>query len=233
MRPPTIGHVHVVVPAHDEGALLGRQLAALETTVRRARLARPALSVSTTVVLDTCTDESADVVGRFPEVDAVAVELGCVGLARRAGIEAARIRHPFAPGGTWVACTDADSEVPAQWLHGQLELAAAGARLVLGTVWPDPGELEPGRLRHWWNRHALHDGHPYVHGANLGFTLEAYDAVGGFRDRTTGEDVDLVDRMKTAGVPWTATSRLPVLTSGRLAGRAPAGFASYLIALGP
>ena len=37
--------------------------------------------------------------------------------------------------------------------------------------------------------------------------------------------------MKAAGVPWTATSRLPVLTSGRLLGRAPAGFAEYLLSL--
>jgi hypothetical protein len=233
VRPPEIDHVRVVVPAHDEGALLGRQLAALDTAVRQARLAHRALSVSTTVVLDSCTDDSADVVAHFPEVDVVTVELGCVGLARRAGVEAARRRRPSQPDQTWVACTDADSEVPAHWLHGQLELAATGAQLVLGTVWPDPDGLEPGRLRQWWSRHALHDGHSHVHGANLGFTLAAYDAVGGFHDRTTGEDVDLVDRMKAAGVPWTATSRLPVLTSGRLAGRAPAGFASYLIALGP
>jgi hypothetical protein len=233
VRPATIEHVYVVVPAHDEGGLLGRQLAALATTTRHARVIRPRLSVSTTVVLDACTDDSAEVVAHFPDVDAVALELGCVGLARRAGVEAARRRHPSPPERTWVACTDADSEVSATWLHGQLELADGGAQLVLGTVRPDAGDLEPGRLRHWWSRHHVRDGHPYVFGANLGFTLAAYDAVGGFRDLTTDEDVDLVDRMRRAGVPWTATSRLPVLTSGRLAGRAPDGFASYLVSLTP
>ena len=119
------------------------------------------------------------------------------------------------------------------WLHTQLELAASGSQLVLGTVRPDPQDLEPGRLAHWWSRHRLRDGHPYIHGANLGFTLAAYDAAGGFRDVADGEDVDLVGRIKALGVSWAATSRMPVLTSGRLGGRAPAGFAAYLLSLAP
>jgi hypothetical protein len=57
--------------------------------------------------------------------------------------------------------------------------------------------------------------------------------VGGFRGLPIGEDFDLVVRMGGVGISWTATSRLPVLTSGRLGGRAPAGFASYLMALLP
>jgi hypothetical protein len=228
-----IEQVHVVVPAHDEDCLLGRQLVALEVAVRRARDRRPHLAVSTTVVLDSCSDGSEAVVDRFASVDAVSAEVACVGAARRVGVEEARRAHPSEPAYTWVACTDADSEVPGHWLDLQLELAEAGSRLVLGTVWPDARDLEPSRLARWWSRHHLRDGHPYVHGANLGFTLAAYDTVGGFHDLPAGEDVDLVDRMKAAGVAWTATSRMPVLTSGRLGGRAPAGFASYLLSLTP
>ncbi len=229
----TITSVHVVVPAHDEACLLGRQLVAVEGAVRRAHDRRPHLAVSVTVVLDSCSDGSDAVVARFPSVDAVMAQVACVGAARRIGVEEARRAHPTAPASTWVACTDADSEVPTHWLDLQLELADAGSRLVLGTVWPDARDLEPGRLARWWSRHHLRDGHPYVHGANLGFALAAYDAVGGFHDLPGGEDADLVDRMKAAGVPWTATSRMPVLTSGRLDGRATAGFASYLMSLAP
>ena len=229
----TFTSVHVVVPAHDEAGLLGRQLVALEAAVRRARDRRPDLAVSTTVVLDSCTDGSAAVVDRFPAVDAVAAQVACVGAARRIGVEQARRTHAAEPAYTWVACTDADSEVPTHWLDLQLELADAGPRLVLGTVWPDTRDVEPGPLARWWSRHQLRDGHPYVHGANLGFALAAYDAVGGFHDLPSGEDVDLVDRMKAAGIVWTATSRMPVLTSGRLTGRTPAGFASYLLSLAP
>jgi hypothetical protein len=228
-----IDHLLVVVPAHDEAELLGRQLTAITSAVRYAAWLRPRTVASTTVVLDSCTDASSDVAAGFSDVHAVEAELGCVGLARRLGVAVARGRHDLDPETTWVACTDADSVVPHDWLSGQLELAAAGSRLVLGTVWPDATELEAARLRRWWARHHLRDGHPYVHGANLGFALDAYDLVGGFRGLPIGEDVDLVERMRAVGIRWTATSRLPVLTSGRLGGRAPAGFASYLMALLP
>jgi hypothetical protein len=232
-----IDHLLVVVPAHDEAELLGRQLTAIASAVRYAAWLRPRTTVSTTVVLDSCADGSADVAAGFPDVHRVEAELGCVGLARRLGVTAARelpeCRDELDPRTTWVACTDADSVVPHDWLSGQLDLAAIGRRLVLGTVWPDPAELESVRLRRWWARHHLGDGHPYVHGANLGFTLDAYDLVGGFRALPVGEDVDLVERMRAVGISWTATSRLPVLTSSRLGGRAPAGFASYLMALLP
>lgn len=222
----------VVVPAHDEAELLGRQLSAIACAIRYAGWLRPRTSISTTVVLDTCTDGSAAVTAGFPEVHAVAAALGSVGLARRLGVVEAR-RGFTQPERTWVACTDADSVVPHDWLSGQLELAAAGSQLVLGTVCPEATGLETARLRRWWGRHHLRDGHPHVHGANLGFALDAYDRVGGFADLTVGEDVDLVRRLRSAGVRWTATSRLPVLTSSRLGGRAPAGFAAYLLALTP
>jgi hypothetical protein len=231
MSHATVEQVHVVVPAHDERRVLGRQLTAIESALTHARHERPRLSCSVTVVLDCCTDGSADVVARFPAVHGVEARVGCVGTARRLGVEHARRAHPSDPSRTWVACTDADSEVPGHWLHTQLALAETGSQLVLGTVWPDPLELEPGRLAHWWSLHRLRDGHPYVHGANLGFTLAAYDAAGGFGDLEVGEDVDLVQRIKVLGVSWAATSRMPVLTSGRLGGRAPGGFASYLLAL--
>ncbi len=228
-----IEQVHVVVPAHDERSLLGRQLAAIASTVCHARERRPRLSCSVTVVLDCCTDGSAEVVARFPEVDALETDSGCVGTARRLGVDHARRAHPSEPAHTWVACTDADSEVPSHWLSLQLDLAAAGSGLVLGTVWPDAQELEPGRLARWWSRHHLRDGHPYVYGANLGFSLAAYEEAGGFRDLAAGEDVDLVERIKALGTTWSATSRMPVLTSARLGGRAPAGFAAYLLSLAP
>jgi hypothetical protein len=222
--------VLVVVPARDEAMLLGRQLAAIEAAARALRRVRPEVEVATTVVLDSCTDASAEVVARFPGMAAVAIGAGCVGEARRVGVEAARSPVDV-PEHTWVACTDADSEVPVHWLVGQVALATSGVDLVLGTVWPDPVDAEPGLLARWWSRHGLGDGHPYVHGANLGVALSAYDAVGGFRALPVGEDVDLVGRLKAAGVAWTATSRLPVLTSSRRAARAPAGFATYLLSL--
>ena len=60
MKP--IAHVAVVVPAHDEGALIGRCLA----SVRRA-LAHPAVAVldrRVVVVADRCADDTAAVARR-------------------------------------------------------------------------------------------------------------------------------------------------------------------------
>jgi hypothetical protein len=228
-----VDRVLVVIPVRDEAFLLGRQLEAVATASAALRRTRPDVEVSATVVLDCCRDESADVADGFPDVRAVTVDVGCVGTARRIGIEQARRHPPAGADRTWVACTDADSEVPGHWLTAQLALAARGFDLVIGTVWPDAGDSSPERLARWWSRHTLHEDHPHVHGANLGFRLSAYDAVGGFRALATGEDVDLVERLRDAGTSWTAASRHPVLTSGRLVGRAPAGFADYLLSLRP
>ena len=84
----------------------------------------------------------------------------------------------------------------------------------------------------WHQRHTTADGHDHVHGANLGFSLEAYRAVGGFPLLPTHEDVGLVTALREAGVPSLATGAVPVVTSGRRTGRAPDGFAPYLDGLG-
>ena len=131
-----------------------------------------------------------------------------------------------------VATTDADSVVPRHWLVGQLRLAARGAGLVVGTVQPQPADLGPEVLEAWRARHSTSDGHAHVHGANLGFTLPAYRAAGGFRPLAVHEDVALVEAMDRVGIERVATGALPVLTSGRHVGRAPDGFAAYLHDLG-
>jgi glycosyltransferase involved in cell wall biosynthesis len=227
----SVNAAHVVIPAHREAALLDRQLRALRVAVARTGRDWPRVRLSVTVVLDTCDDGTDAVVARFPEVAGVIARLRCVGAARRRGIDRARRHSVSRPEATWIACTDADSEVPEHWLTSQLELAARGADLVLGTVYPDGDELAAGARRRWVRRHQLQDGHPHVHGANLGVRLSAYDAVGGFRPLSVGEDVDLVTRMSEAGAHVVRTGRHAVLTSSRLESRVPAGFAAYLLAL--
>jgi len=222
---------HVVIPAHREVALLGRQLLAVRAAVAHAARDWPRVRASVTVILDSCDDGTDEVVAGFPEVAGVPVRLRCVGAARHRGIDHARRRCVSRPEATWVACTDADSAVPERWLTSQLELAARGTDLVLGTVSPDTDHLSADLRRRWVGRHVLQDGHPHVHGANLGFRLSTYDAVGGFRPLALGEDVDLAARMWEAGAHIVRSGRDPVITSARLEGRVSAGFASYLLAL--
>lgn len=226
-----VAGVHVVVPARDEEELLPRHLASLRASVHTLAVARPEIPVRVTLVLDSCTDSSASVVARHAWVDAVEVTEGVVGEVRRAGVERARRRWEGRPQDLWVACTDADTAVPPGWLVEQVALADRGCELVLGTVHPDTDDVSPALLSAWLGRHRLREGHPHVHGANLGFTLAAYDRVGGFAPLRVGEDTDLVSRMRAAGVRTVATARTQVTTSGRRAGRAPAGFAAYLLGL--
>ena len=118
--------------------------------------------------------------------------------------------------------------MPRNWLTGMLALADTGADLVLGTVIPGRG-LEAGTAAAWYREHRLVDDHPYVHGANLGIRASTYLALGGWPPISTGEDVALA-RLAQARVGTTvvATAAIPVITSPRRTGRAPAGFSSYL-----
>jgi hypothetical protein len=133
----------------------------------------------------------------------------------------------------WIASTDADSRVPRDWLVEHLALAESGVGLVLGTVVPDPADLDPERLAAWYGAHRLADGHGHVFGANLGVRADVNGAAGGFPARASGEDEALVLAAKALGVRWRATDACRVVTSGRLRGRAPGGFADYLAAAIP
>ena len=202
--------IGIVVPAHNEEALIGACLAAL---------AAQTVPVRVVVVLDDCTDATA---AQCHGVETITVRHRCVGAARRAGTEA--VLRGGDPATTWIATTDADTVVPPDWVARQLAL---DADLVLGTAVPDDCPMLPA----WAARHVLADGHRHVHGANLGIRGDAYLRVGGWPALRTGEDVELVRRAAAAGLTVARTAAIPVRTSARTVGRAPHGFASYLAAL--
>lgn len=226
-RPTPIDRIGVVVPAADEQELLPRCLGALGRS--RELLGAAGVRVRIVVVLDACTDGSSAAVDAATGVETVTVAHRNVGLARAAGA-AHLLRHEPGVARMWLANTDADSEVPADWLTAMLDWARRGAHLVLGTVWPGP-DLDPALSREWYRRHVLTEGHPYVHGANLGIRADLYAAIGGWNALESGEDVDLVTRASALdGVRIVRTAAVPVRTSARLAGRAD-GFAGYLRSL--
>ena len=225
--------VAVVIPARDEEALLPACLDSVARAVEALDVAHPGIRARVVVVLDSCRDRSAEVVAARAGVTAVAVQAGAVGVARAAGVEAADAwASTWEPGSLWIANTDADTVVPPHWLVGQVRLAGEGQQLVVGTVRPRPGDLTVEEMEAWRERHSTADGHEHVHGANLGFSLAAYRAVGGFRPLAVHEDVDLVASLRDARVAWMATGAIPVTTSGRRCGRAPDGFAAYVAGLG-
>ena len=222
-----IDRLVVVVPARNEEGRLPRCLAALAAAVDAVEdeFGSDAPVISVVVVLDRCTDGSADVVAGWPQFGAVQSTAGSVGSARREGV--AHLLQGAEPAHTWVATTDADSAVPRRWLAVQLALAAAGTELVLGTVLPD-AELPMLEHARWHESHTLVDGHPHVHGANLGVRADRYLEAKGFSDVDSDEDVLLVGALRGLGVHECRTALIPVLTSGRLDGRVPGGFGGYL-----
>lgn len=220
--------VHVVIPARNEAALLPRCLASVEEAMSALRVQRPDLVVDLTVVLDGCTDGSADVV-RAAQAGHLEVHHGAVGAARQAGVlHAVETALSVGVGAEelWIACTDADSVVPPRWLTAQVELTDT-VELVVGTVEPI-GLTDVALLRAWRDRHDLGEGHPHVHGANLGFRASTCLAVGGFEPVALHEDVGLVRRIRAHTDRWVATDVVRVSTSARLHGRTTAGFAGFV-----
>jgi glycosyltransferase involved in cell wall biosynthesis len=214
----------VVVPAHNEVALLPRCLRAITT----AAICLP-VPVLTVAVLDSCDDGSDGLAGQFgPDVHFVSVDAGNVGAARAAGFSYARsVCANVPPERTWYATTDADSVVEADWL---LKMTAADAAMVLGVVrvssWRHhPAEVVRRYLRAYHSKGATHS---HVHGANMGFRADAYWRLGGFRALATGEDVELAGRFEASGLDINRDATLSVVTSDRRDARAPGGFAAHL-----
>ncbi|AFL86896.1 glycosyl transferase [Terriglobus roseus DSM 18391] len=223
-------HMAVLIPARNEELLLPRCL----RSVAAACAVLPAGVTSDIIVVsDGSTDTTADLAramlqhtcGRVLEVDA-----GNVGLARALAAETALTRHRGNPWRCWLANTDADCEVPQNWLLDHLSLARRGYTAVAGIVDVDcfVEHREHVETRFRVTYQINDDGtHPHVHGANLGVRADAYMLAGGWNALETAEDHDLWARLRTAGTHL-SDARLRVVTSGRRVGRAPLGFAGAL-----
>jgi GT2 family glycosyltransferase len=225
-RADAVSEVIVVVPVHNEAELLDRCLTALGAAVASAR--RRAIACDVMIVLDECTDGSADIARTHP-FPVAHVTARTVGAARAHGVATLLARLGSAdPHDVWIANTDADSAVPANWIVSQCELAAQGADVVLGTVRPDFADLTPRHRRHWLDTHAPGAPAGNVHGANLGVRADVYLAAGGFDAVAEHEDVGLVARARALGARVSASDDAEVLTSGRHVGRTPGGYAAFV-----
>lgn len=225
-----VSRVAVVVPAHDEELLLDACLTALVAAARTVERVC-GIEVTLILVLDACTDGSARIAARHPTVSVVEVAHRNVGAARAAGFAAAGTDGSES---TWFATTDADTVVGPGWLLGHCRHAATGVRALAGTVNVDfDDHFAAASVESYHAQYRHEPGHSHVHGANFGVLAHDYWAVGGFASVATAEDHDLVRRLESAGTPCVRVCDIPVTTSGRLHGRAPAGFAGFLRALEP
>ncbi|WP_233830357.1 glycosyltransferase [Paraburkholderia sp. ZP32-5] len=210
--------IGVIVPAHNEEALIAQCLAALLEAARHHELAGEVVRI--VVVLDACNDFTG-AIARAYGTQTLTLKARNVGIARAAG--AALL---LAQGARWLAFTDADSRVAPGWLAAQLAL---GADAVCGSIAVDDWSAHPLSVREYFRKTYVDaDGHRHVHGANLGVSADAYRRAGGFPPLKCSEDVALVDRLIASGarIAWSAAPR--VTTSARTAVRAHGGFGDTL-----
>ena len=232
-----IDEVVVVVPVHDEAQRLGACLASLRQAAHHPRLR--GVDVHLVVVLDTCSDGSEAVAADLL-VDGdllLAVAGRNVGAARDAGFRAALDRSdPRDPRTVWLASTDADTVVPADWLARHLVLADAGWEAVAGVIRVVDWSHHPDHVRERYNallesRRRPGGRHTHVYGANLGVLAAAYCAVGGFPLLARGEDMGLWRRLQQGGHRVLAAQASWVTTSARSDPRALAGLGHLLLAM--
>lgn len=236
-RPPG---VLVAIPARDEEEAIPVCLAHVLCAATHAQALGHVGRVVVAVSAHRCSDGTRHLAERIlaghDRVEGLVVEdLGSrsVGEARAALVDRARDAAPMVdPRGWWLLNTDADSDVPLTWLTSTLATArATGAVAVAGMV-EVRGWQADAATRAAYDRivQAGIDGwsHGHVYGANLAVRLDAYDDVGGFRGVPHGEDQDLVDRLRSAGLPVATPLTPHVRTSGRVPGRADHGLAALL-----
>ena len=231
--------VVVAVPARDEERALPVCLAHVLCAATHALALGQVERVVVAVVAHRCADRThalaAAMLSGHEHLEALVVEdrtSRSVGQARARLVDSAVQGLASSPERCWVLSTDADSAVPLDWIGSTLAAAgSAGAVAVAGLVEVHGWDAEPHAQAAYERLLAdglREDGHSHVYGANLAVRLDAYDEVGGFRDLPHGEDQDLVDRLRAAGLAVATPLAPRVRTSGRVPGRAHLGLAGLL-----
>jgi glycosyltransferase involved in cell wall biosynthesis len=230
MTPASGWCVGIVVPARNEEETIA---ACIESIRRACAAAHDAVESWIVVVSDHSSDRSAararSALGPYGEV--IECDVRSAGAARRLGCEAALAHfHAVPRERLWLANTDADTFVTADWLSVQLTAAEQGAAAVAGIVVLDERAVHEARAREVFKRTYLteRDTHSHVHGANLGLRADAYLETGGWSLLRLAEDHCLWRRLRQNGWRVISPTNSVVTTSGRLKGRAVGGFADTL-----
>lgn len=228
--------IAIVIPAHNEAMTINICLAAVQTAIEQLP---STITATVLVVLDSCSDNTLGLIKsakyksaqvknitiKSAGVNYLSCDYRCVGRVRDLGI-----RHAIASGATWIACTDADSVVTADWLTQQIaHIKDQPTDMICGVVSVDSWtHLTPQTRKDYMAHYQDRMGHRHIHGANLSFSAETYLAVGGFAPLGCHEDVDLVKKFESKGYVIIWSNRVRVMTSGRLQARASEGFAAFL-----
>lgn len=209
--------IGIAIPAHNEAEHIALTLRSVRDSI--AHLGESALVV---VVADACTDETVTLAKDFADA-VLPISARDVGTARAAAAD-----WLLAQGVQWIACTDADTLVPHNWLSAQRALACD---VFCGIVQvQDWGDYSPDVIAAFHSS-IPQDGHPHIHGANLGISRRAYELTGGFRPAPAHEDVSLIRRCEAAALHIERRIHPCVTTSARRTPRAREGFGDFLLRL--
>ncbi len=158
----------VIVPARNEEHSLPATLDALRLQVTPDGAPLPFGSYEVLLLLNNCTDASADAARRYAEQHSTfrlhIVEISLppdqahVGTARRILMDAACARLEHLPGTPAILSTDADTLVAADWIASNRAHLEKGAEVVGGVIHLLPHELElldPGTRQAYLNDRAF------------------------------------------------------------------------------
>lgn len=183
--------VSVVVCSYNGGRTLHRCLSSL------VELDYPAYEVI--VVDDGSTDDTREIVARFPAIRAIHQRNQGLSVARNVGLQAAT--------GSIIAYTDSDCFVDRDWLTLLVaQLERSGAHAVGGpNLAPPDGWLPacvaaaPGQPTHVLESNQVAE---HIPGCNMAFRREAIGALNGFDPQfcKAGDDVDICWRLQQAGM---------------------------------
>jgi hypothetical protein len=243
-------HTVIAIPVKDEAERLPACLRSLAT-----QEAVDLSDVAVLLLLNNCTDDTADVVRKlapsFPyRLEMYQVVFDAVhanaGWARRLAMEAAA--KLVADDGVLLT-TDADTVVHCDWIEANLREIEAGHDAVAGYVMAEPNELmelppailERGRLEWEYQQLAAeldarvdfeaHDPWPRHNqncGASAAVTLRAYRLIGGLPPKPVGEDRALFEMIRRIDGKIRHSLEVQVETSARTDGRASGGLADEI-----
>jgi len=245
---PARSPIVVAIPVKDEAERIANCLRALSSQSASSQY-------QVVLLLNNCVDDTSivvkDVASRLPmpvhhfEVT-LPPEHANAGYARRLAMQLAE--DFIAPHGILLT-TDADACVYPNWISANLFALRQGADAVAGCVEVDPAEaaLIPPRLHEddarecayavlldeisarldWdpadpWPRHCQHSG------ASIAVTLDAYRRAGGIPAVSLGEDRAFFDALRLVDARIRHASKVRVVVSGRIDGRAAGGMADTI-----
>lgn len=222
-------HFGIVIPAHNEQDQIGDCLTALQQARATFQSHYPHIAVDILVMLDACSDQTQARVHQA-NIQSISCDYRNVGRTRAKGAEVL-----IAQGANWIACTDADSQVDADWLLAQYDAICGSyppdscCDMICGVVYIRDWGTLPAYVRGEYLHHYQDQmNHRHIHGANLSFSATAYQAVNGFAALPCHEDVDLVRRFEHHDFNICWSNLVRVATSSRLVARADEGFAAFL-----